>query len=63
MAVFGPEGAQRHIPEYLQRMKLGGEEQSRINVLKKVAPAIPQLRAADAAYMPATTRPLRLANA
>lgn len=34
-----------------------------INVLKKVAPAIPQLRAADAANMPATTCPLRLAKA
>jgi hypothetical protein len=44
-------------------MKGGGEEKYRINVLKKVAPAMPQLRAADAAYMLATTRPLRLVKA
>jgi len=63
MAMLGPEGAQWHIPEYLQRVKLGLEEKYMINVLKKVAPAIPQLRAADAAYMPATTCPLRLVKA
>jgi len=41
----------------------GTEEKYTVNVLKKVAPAIPQLRAADAAYMLATTRPLRLVKA
>lgn len=39
------------------------EEKYATDVLKKVAPAIPQLRAADAAYMPATTCPLRFAKA
>jgi hypothetical protein len=41
----------------------GLEEKYTINVLKKVAPAIPQLRAADAAYTPTMTCPLRLAKA
>ena len=51
-------------PRIPARYEAGGlDEKYTINVLKKVAPATPQLRAADAAYMPAMTCPLRLAKA
>jgi len=64
MAVLRSEVDQRHIPEYLTRkMTQGTRRKHIIDVLKKVVPAIPQLRAADAAYILATTCPRRLARA
>lgn len=50
-------------PRIPTRSQLGAKGKYTTDVLKKVAPAIPQLRAADVAYIPATTCPLRLAKA
>ena len=64
MTILRSEVARQHIPEYLtwrERHKSTRGNRT-IDVLKKVAPAIPQLRAADAAYILAMTCPLRLAR-
>jgi len=65
MAVLRSEVARQHIPEYLTRSERhkNTRKNRTIDILKKVAPAIPQLRAADAAYILATVCPLRLARA